>query len=186
MLDSNEALQISTLRDAYMMPSPTRVLAVLLLAATSELSAAESTANTRSIEISPGETVFLQLTNSLSFEVGPIVRVDNPNRDYSLVKATFEVDGDGAGKLKLRNGYDETLSFQMNEACASAGTSGVLTTLRPGVEAVLPIGAPAKKIVVCNFALIRAVSIDGNSWLQGTVDRLRNQNGNAQPNRQQE
>lgn len=183
MLDSSEALQISTLRNADMMPSLTRVLAVLLIAATSEFSAAESTTNARSVEISPGETVFFQLTNSLSFEIGPIARVDNPNRDYSLVKATFEVDGNGAAKLKLRNGYDETLSFQMYEACASPGTSGVMATLRPGVEAVWTIQAPTKTIVLCNFALMRAVSIEGNSWIQSTVDRLRNHNGDALPNR---
>ena len=134
------------------MSSKTRALALLLIGIPAAIPAAESSRDNGTIEIALGETVYFQLLDSMSIKPGPAVRVENPNRDYLVVKATLEVGEGGTRRLSIRNGYDGSLGFSMNAACPPDNKPGLVHFLSPPA-AVLQLPASVTKVVLCGFSI---------------------------------
>lgn len=137
--------------------------AVLVLV--TALSAAEPKINGDSIETSVGETTYFQLTNSV--QVGKpslAVRVQNPNREHSVIKVAFEAGENGANnRLRIRNGYDAIVFFALNEGClrmtepasASARKDYLQVGVPPGREVSMDFAVSIQKIVMCDFGIWR-------------------------------
>lgn len=118
-------------------------------------SAGEPGLRADAIEIPVGETTYFQLLSTVPGQASPVVRVPDPSRDYSVVKITFESGQAGARKFRLRNGYDEALSFAMDEAC-SGSREFLLHIVPPGTEAAVALPAATTKVVLCRFTPMMA------------------------------
>lgn len=146
------------------MPFSTRAPAILLAGYSLVISAAEPGAYVDTIETSVGEISYFQLTSSLpTGKPTPAVRVQDTNRDYSVVKVTFEAGEAGAkNRLKIRNGYDIAIYFAMNEGCVNLidPASGqpdkrdhLLLGVPPGVEVTMEIPVSKSRILMCEFTV---------------------------------
>lgn len=138
------------------MSPATRVLRLLVMAGAGTLFAAESAID-RAIEVPAGQTVYFQLTDTTPGRPAPVVRVEDPNRSYAVVKATLEVVA-GMARFRIRNGYDDALALQMDAACSSQGSPALVLILRSGAEAVMQVRASATKITLCNMHLVAGYS----------------------------
>ena len=120
-------------------------------------SAAQPAPKRDTIEISLGETTYVQLSSSTP--TGRPVRaiqVQDPNRDYYVIKFTFEAGPDGARHyLNVRNGYDEQVFF--SQACSQSSTSdgsiSLMAGAPPGREVRIQISPSTTKLSLCDFTV---------------------------------
>jgi len=136
----------------------TRVLLLLLIGASGAITAAESAAEARAIDIPAGATVYFQLLDSASGNISPVIRVENPNRDYFVVRAVLDAD---ARTLRIHNGYEDALSLAMNAACPPANKVGIRFIIKPGAEAAVQLAASTTKVVLCEFRTMGRQAEDG-------------------------
>jgi hypothetical protein len=144
----------------------TRVYAVLFAGLSASVLAAEPNTDAHMIEMSVGETIYFQLTNSVpGNKRSPVVRVQDPKRDYSVIRVTFKA-GENRDELTMtvRNGYDAFVFFAINEGChqytgPSSAKSTETTYLKvgapPGKETSMPIATSSMTLVMCDFAISR-------------------------------
>ncbi len=137
---------------------------LVLVCVTSSLAVAgQQGATIGSIEIPTGQTAYLQLTSTVATgKPTSGVRVQNPGREHSVVRVTYEVGVDGAAnRLRIRNGYDTIVFFKLNDGCSAgtgpaAGIGGkefALTGVRPGSETTMELPASTSKVVMCEFTV---------------------------------
>jgi hypothetical protein len=132
-----------------------RTLCVFLLWAASVASAAESETASPFIELSLGETAYVHLMSSTpTGRPVAAMRVDNPNRNYSIVKLTFET-GENGGKHRLRvnNGYDHPIFFatMCPRSADLLPPRHVLVGAAPGREASVEVPLSITKLSLCDF-----------------------------------
>jgi hypothetical protein len=144
----------------------TRAYAVLFAGLSASVLAAEPNIDAHMIEMSVGETIYFQLTNSVpGSKPSPVVRVQDPKRDYSVIRVTFKA-GENRGKrtMTVRNGYDAFVFFAINEGCLhytepSSAKSTEATYLKvgapPGKETSMPIATSSMTLVMCDFTISR-------------------------------
>jgi len=134
----------------------TSTLSLLLIGITAVLPAAEPQSGNGAIEVQAGQTVYFQLADSTPDRNSAVVRVENPHRDYGLVKLTFETGADGTGTLRIHNGYSDALALQMNEACPPQNMQALVRILRPGSDSTSQWPASVTRVVLCNLRLMGA------------------------------
>ena len=137
--------------------SAKHVAAAFLAGVALATSAGEPNVNHDAIEVSLGETAYLQLTSNTP-TVTPIaaVRVQDPKRDYLVIKVTFEAGDTGTRhNLVVRNGYDQSVFFatECQQSTTSDRSDHVRKGVPPGVEVRMEIPPSTTKISLCDFTL---------------------------------
>jgi hypothetical protein len=120
------------------------------------------------IETLLGQTSWFQFVSSTpTGRPEPVVRVQNPNRDYLVVKVTFEAgEVGGKNRIRVRNGYDEAVMFKMDDGCRhltdpkseTPDAAHLMIGVRPAGEFSWEAPVSVGKIVMCDFTLVRTVS----------------------------
>jgi len=139
-------------------------LSVMLCGAALALSAAESAPREGTFEAPVGGTTYLQLSSTaLTGRPTAVIRVDDPNREYDVLRIIVEPGAPGAGtRLKVRNGYSAGVLFAMNAACleevepepARPGrTPHLMVGVRSGLEVSVTLPAPVNSVLFCDFTL---------------------------------
>lgn len=85
---------------------------LVLFGVTSSLGVAgQQGSHVGSVEIPTGQTTYLQLASTVATGTSTnVIRVQNPGRDHSVIKVTYEAGASGAAnKLRIRNGYDRVV-----------------------------------------------------------------------------
>lgn len=146
--------------------------AVALLLACAAITASATESPAAVLEVPAGTTVYFQLADSTPGKPGPVIRVEQPNRDYGLVKASFEVAVDGTGKLTIRNGYEDTVALALNEGCPPQPKPHVLLLVRPGIEVPVTVASSTRKVVLCEISLMsqKMMSFDSAAAIEKMRD----------------
>lgn len=144
--------------------SKTCAPALLLICTCRVASAAEPDLKAGAIETRLGETTYIQLTDTTpSGRPSATVRVQNPNRDYSVIRIVFDIASTGTkNRLRVRNGYDHAIYFAMGNACEKAidsppgqGQKFVyrLVGALPGEEMTMEVQDPKHTVIMCDFTV---------------------------------
>ena len=139
--------------------STLRAIASILVGISLAAAAAQPEVSHDAIEISLGETAYVQLSSSTpTGRPVPAIRVADPNRDYYVIKLTFEAGEGGAmHRLKVRNGYDQQVYF--STSCAQPDTSSgsvrlsLMAGAPPGREASIQISPSTTRLSLCDFTV---------------------------------
>lgn len=108
------------------------------------------------MEISLGETAYVRLVTSTSTGRPAAVRVQTPNRDYPVIKVTFEAaDGDSMPQLKVQNGYDQLVLFATS--CPQVATADrphhEIMRIPAGDESKVELPSSSARISMCDFTI---------------------------------
>src|SRR5688572_8180553 len=116
-----------------------RVVAALPIGVTLVAISGEPQTSSGTMELGLGETAFVHLTSTApTGKPVAAIRVKNPNREYQILKVTFEVDdASGKNQLKVRNGYDQLVFFftSCQESQRSDRPQRLMIGAPPGGEA---------------------------------------------------